>query len=204
MNSGKYIFSQVIEFLPRYEYDKIVSKYKGDFHAKALNCYNQLLHLIFGQITSCSSLRDICLCLKAHQKSLYHLGFRQTVNESSLSRANEKRDHRIFEELGYVLIDIVRPKYQHKKVPNVYLPEYDLFALDSTSISVSVNMASWALGKYSRGCVKMHTLLDLHGSIPTLLSVSALEKISLRELLKEPNRLLESNQNVNERILFNF
>jgi hypothetical protein len=126
------------------------------------------------------------------------------VNESSLSRANEKRDHRIFEELGYVLIDIVRPKYQHKKVPNVYLPEYDLFALDSTSISVSVNMASWALGKYSRGCVKMHTLLDLHGSIPTLLSVSALEKISLRELLKEPNRLLESNQNVNERILFNF
>ena len=109
MNLGKYIFSQVVEFIPKYEFDKLVKLYNGDFHARNLSCYNQLLHLLFGQLTVCNSLRDICLCLKAHEKSLYHLGFRQTVNESSLSRANERRDYRIYEGLGHVLIDIVRP-----------------------------------------------------------------------------------------------
>lgn len=76
MNSGKYIFSQVIEFIPKYEFDKPVKQYNGDFHARNLSCYNQLLHLLFDQLTVCNSLRDICLYLKAHQKSLYHLGLR--------------------------------------------------------------------------------------------------------------------------------
>ena len=86
MVKGKFIFSQVIDFLPRYEFDKIVKKYKGDYRYRHLSSYNHLLHLIFGQLSACDSLRDICLCLKAHEKCLYHLGFRQTVNESSLSK----------------------------------------------------------------------------------------------------------------------
>ena len=100
MNQGKYVFSQVIEFIPRYQFDKLLRLYKGDWRAKNLNSYNHLLHLLFGQLTGCDSLRDICMCLKAHSKILYHLGFRKTVNHTSLSRANESRDYRIFEGLG--------------------------------------------------------------------------------------------------------
>lgn len=172
MNTGKYVFAQVIEFLPRYEFDKLVKKYNGDFHVRDLSCYNLLLHLIFGQLTACNSLRDICLCLKAHQKMLYHLGFRQTVNESSLSRANEKRDYRIYEELGYILIGIVRPMYAKEPVPGVRLPSWEIFAIDSTTISCSIKLITWAFGKYERGAVKMHTMLDLRGSIPTFIHIT--------------------------------
>ena len=172
MNTGKYVFAQVIEFLPRYEFDKLVRKYNGDFHVRDLSCYNLLLHLIFGQLTACNSLRDICLCLKAHQKMLYHLGFRQTVNESSLSRTNERRDYRIYEELGYILIGIVRPMHSNEPVPGVRLPGWEIFAIDSTTISCSIKLMTWAFGKYERGAVKMHTMLDLRGSIPTFIHIT--------------------------------
>lgn len=79
MNFGKYIFAQVIDFIPRYQFDKLVKKYKGDWHAKDLTCYNQLLHLLFGQITGCDSIRDICLCLETHENCIYHLGIRKSV-----------------------------------------------------------------------------------------------------------------------------
>ena len=95
MNVGSYIFSQVVDYIPRYQFDKLVAKYHGNRHSKGLTCYNQLLHLLFGQITGCGSLRDICLCLEAHKPILYHLGFRNTVTQPSLSRANENRDYRI-------------------------------------------------------------------------------------------------------------
>ena len=88
MNFGKYIFAQVIDFIPRYQFDKLVKKYKGDWHAKDLSCYNQLLHLLFGQITGCDSIRDICLCLETHDNCIYHLGIRKSVNQSNLCRAN--------------------------------------------------------------------------------------------------------------------
>ena len=171
MYLGKFVFAQIVEFIPRFEFEKCVKRYKGDFHAKSLNSYNHLLQLIFGQITACTSLRDICLCLKAHQNNLYHLGIRQQVNQSSLSRANEKRDYRIFQDFGHYLIEQVRPLFMKEKIPLVDL-ENTIFALDSTSISVSINLAAWASGKYSRGAVKMHTLLDLRGSIPTFIHIS--------------------------------
>lgn len=171
MHLGKFVFAQIVEFLPRYEFEKCVKRYKGDFHTKSLNSYNHLLQLIFGQITSCTSLRDICLCLKAHQNNLYHLGIRQQVNQSSLSRANEKRDYRIFQDFGYHLIEQVRPLFAKERMPLIDLDE-TIFALDSTSISVSINLAAWASGKYSRGAVKMHTLLDLRGNIPTFIHIS--------------------------------
>lgn len=171
MHLGKFVFAQIVEFLPRYEFEKCVKRYKGDFHTKSLSSYNHLLQLIFGQITSCTSLRDICLCLKAHQNNLYHLGIRQQVNQSSLSRANEKRDYRIFQDFGYHLIEQVRPLFAKERMPLIDLEE-TIFALDSTSISVSINLAAWASGKYSRGAVKMHTLLDLRGNIPTFIHIS--------------------------------
>ena len=171
MNVGSYIFSQVVDFIPRYQFDKLVAKYHGNRHAKDLTCYNQLLHLLFGQITGCSSLRDICLCLEAHKSVLYHLGIRNTVNQSSLSRANENRDYRIYEELGIYLISVVRPLYSETIVPEVTVDNV-LYALDSTTISTSIKLATWAMGKYSKGAVKMHMLLDLRGSIPANIHIT--------------------------------
>lgn len=171
MNIGKYIFAQVTDFIPRYQFDKLVKKYKGNWHAKDLSCYNQLLHLLFGQITGCDSLRDICLCLEAHSGILYHLGIRKSVTHSSLSRANESRDYRIYEELGMYLIDLVRPMYSNTQVSDITIDNV-LYALDSTTISTSIVLAAWALGKYSKGAVKMHTLLDLRGSIPTNIHIT--------------------------------
>ena len=110
-------------------------------------------------------MRDICLCLEAHKDCLYHLGFRNTVTISSLSRANENRDYRIYEELGQYLIKQIRPLYANTPLSNV-IADNAIYALDSTTISTSVKLASWALGKYSKGAVKVHTLLDLRGSIP--------------------------------------
>ncbi len=171
MNTGRYIFSQVVDFIPRYQFNKLVTKYRGNWHARGLTCYNQLLHLLFGQITGCDPLRDICLCLEAHKDILYHLGFRKTVNPSSLSRANENRDYRIYEGLGTYLISEVRPMYSKTSIPEITIDNV-LYALDSTTISTSIKLAAWALGKYSKGAVKIHTLLDLRGSIPANIHIT--------------------------------
>lgn len=171
MNEGQYIFSQVIRFIPRYQFDKCVDKYQGDYRVHELTCYNQFLHLLFGQLTCCTSLRDICLCLSAHQKSLYHLGFRRTVDHTSLSRANERRDYRIYEEFGFYLISIVRPLYHGASISEITV-DNAVYALDSTTISTSIILATWALGKYSKGAVKMHTLLDLRGNIPISIHIT--------------------------------
>lgn len=172
MNAGKYVFAQVADFLPKYEFECIVKKYNGDYHVRDLSCYNLFLHMMFCQLTACDSIRDICLCLKAHQKILYPLGFRQTVNVSSLSRANRDRDYRIWEGLGYVLIDLVRPLYAKESVPDVNLPGWEIFAIDSTTISCSIKLMTWAYGKYGRGAVKMHTMLSLRGSIPAFIHIT--------------------------------
>ncbi len=111
MNSGKYVFAQILQFVNQYEFEKCVARYKGDHGVRELNCWNQFVQLFFGQLTSLNSLRDICTCLKAHKKKLYHLGIKQNVNQSTLSRANEKRDWRIFADFGEYLIKTVRPLY---------------------------------------------------------------------------------------------
>ena len=171
MNQGKFVFSQVVEYIPRYQFDKLVKQYKGDWHTKNLSSYNHLLHLLFGQLTGCDSLRDICLCLEAHNKTLYHLGFRKAVSHTSLSRANESRDYRIFEGLGLYLIATVRPMYSNIQLSQITIDNV-IYALDSTTISTSIKLATWALGKYSKGAVKMHALLDLRGSIPANIHIT--------------------------------
>jgi len=171
MNSGKYIFAQLLQFVNKYEFEKCVNRYKGDHRVRELNCWNQFIQLFFGQLTSLNSLRDICLCLKVHKNKLYHLGIKQNVNQSSLSRANEKRDWRIFADFGEYLIQQVRPLYANCPIPNIDI-DNDVFALDSTTISLSIKLFSWAHGKYSRGAIKVHTLLDLRGSIPTFIFIT--------------------------------
>jgi hypothetical protein len=171
MNSGKYIFAQLLEFISKYEFEKCVTRYNGNHRVRGLNCWNQFVQLFFGQLTSRNSLRDICICLKAHKNKLYHLGIKQNVNQSTLSRANEKRDWRIFADFGESLIKLVRPLYTDSPIPNINI-DNDVFALDSTTISLSIKLFSWAAGKYSRGAIKVHTLLDLRGSIPTFIFIT--------------------------------
>jgi hypothetical protein len=171
MNSGKYVFAQLLQYINRYEFDKFVSTYDGDFRTRDLNCWNQFIQLFFGQLTSRNSLRDICTCLKAHRNKLYHLGIKQSVNQSSLSRANERRDYRIFADFGNYLIHEVRPRYASEPIAGVDINN-EVFALDSTTISLSIKLFSWAPGKYSRGAVKIHTLLDLRGNIPSFVLIT--------------------------------
>jgi hypothetical protein len=171
MHSGKYVFSQIVDFVNKYEFEKCVKRYEGDYRVRELNCWNQFLQLFFGQLTSLNSLRDICLCLKAHKRKLYHLGIKQNVNQSSLSRANEKRDWRIFAEFGEYLIQNVRPLYANSSVPNISI-DNEILVLDSTTISLSIKLFSWAFSNYSRGAVKVHTLLDLKGNIPSFILIT--------------------------------
>ncbi len=186
MNTGKYVFAQVLSLVNRYEFQKCVNRYKGDYRTRELNCWNQFTQLFFGQLTARNGLRDICLCLNAHRNNLYHLGIKQSVNQSTLSRANETRDWRIFADFGSYLINLVQPLYADDPISDIGI-DNDVFVLDSTTISVSINLMNWASGKYSRGAVKMHTLLDLRGSIPTFIyitdgkyhDVNALDEISI-------------------------
>lgn len=171
MNTGKFVFTQVLSLVNRYEFQKCVNRYHGDYRAKGLNCWNQFAQLFFGQLTARNGLRDICLCLNAYKKSLYHLGIRQSVNQSTLSRANENRDWRIYADFGLYLINLVQPLYADHSFQDFEI-DHNVFVLDSTTISVSIILMNWAQGKYSRGAVKMHTLLDLRGSIPTFIHIT--------------------------------
>jgi len=171
MNSGKYVFAQVLSIINSYEFSKCVKRYNGNYRTRGLNCWNQFIQLFFGQLTARNGLRDICLCLNAHKNSLYHLGIKQSVNQSTLSRANENRDWRIFADFGAYLTKLVHPLYANCTVPDLEL-DNDVFVLDSTTISLSLTLWSWARGKRSRGAIKVHTLLDLRGNIPTFIYIS--------------------------------
>jgi hypothetical protein len=117
MNSGNYVFRQLLDFVNQYEFDKCVKRYKGNHRVRNLRCWHQFVQLLFGQITSLDSLRSICVCLKAHKWQLYHLGVKQYVDHTTLSRANENRDWQIFADFGQYLIDLVRPLYAQYPVP---------------------------------------------------------------------------------------
>ncbi len=171
MNSGKYVFRQMLDFVNQYEFNKCVKRYSGNYRVRDFKCWNQFVQLLFGQITSLDSLRSICTCLQAHEGQLYHLGVKQSVDHTTFSRANENRDWHIFADFGEYLIGLVRPLYADIPVPNVNINN-EVFALDSTTISLSINLFTWAEGKYTRGAVKVHTLLNLRGSIPEFILVT--------------------------------
>jgi hypothetical protein len=171
MHSGKFIFAQILEFINWYGFDKCVNRYSGNYHVYELNCWHLLVQLLFGQLASLPSLRSISICLEAHRHQLYHLGIKKQVDSSVLSRANEKRDRQIFADFGNYLIRLVRPLYAACPILNIDIAG-EIFALDSTMISVSINLFTWAEGKYSRGAVKMYTLIDLRGSIPEFILIT--------------------------------
>jgi len=171
MYSGKFVFAQVLALVNQYEFNKCVKRYKGNRHVRELDCWNLFIQLLFGQLSGLTSLRSISICLRAHEHQLYHLGIKKWVDSSVLSRANERRNWKIFADFGNYLIRLVRPLYAHCPIPNIDI-DNEVFALDSTTISVSINLFTWAEGKYTRGAVKMHTLIDLRGSIPEFILIT--------------------------------
>jgi hypothetical protein len=171
MHTGKFVFSQVVALVSQYEFNKCVKRYNGNRHVRELDCWNLFIQLLFGQLAGLPSLRSISVCLRAHEHQLYHLGIKKWVDCSVLSRANERRNWLIFADFGNYLIRLVRPMYANCSIPNIDI-DNEVFALDSTTISVSINLFTWAEGKYSRGAVKMHTLIDLRGSIPEFILIT--------------------------------
>ena len=170
MNNGKYVFSQLIEFLPQRVFDGFVAKYSGNKHIRHFTCWNQMLCMVFGQLTSRDSMRDLMLSLEAHQPKYYHLGFGSTVSRRNLGTANENRSHKIFEEFAYVLIEQARGScyrndFEVKVDGNVY-------ALDSTTIDLCLSIFWWAEFRKAKGGIKIHTLYDVKTSIPSFIHIS--------------------------------
>jgi len=170
MNQGKYIFAQLTDFLPRRIFDRIVKTHEGNKYVRSFTCWNQMLCMVFGQLTSRDSMRDLMLSLEAHQPKYYHLGFGQTVTRRNFGKANEKRSYKIFEEFAYVLIDEAR-KSCYKTDFEVEV-DGNVYALDSTTIDLCLSVFWWAEFRKHKGGIKLHTLYDVKTSIPTFLHVS--------------------------------
>src|SRR2546427_1468547 len=170
MNSGGTVFSQLIEFLPHQEFQKCVARYGGGRYLKNLSCWDQYLAMAFALLTYRESLRDIEACLRSVGGKLYHMGFRGKVARSTLADANESRDWRIYADFAQVLIAIARPLYVHDPI-GVDLDQ-SLYALDSTTIDLCLSLFPWARFRKHKAAVKMHTLLDLHGNIPTFIRIT--------------------------------
>jgi len=170
MNAGRTVFSQLIEFLPHQEFQKCVARYAGDRYLKNLSCWDQYLAMAFAQLTYRESLRDIEACLRSVGAKLYHMGFRGRVARSTLADANESRDWRIYADFAQVLIAIARPLYARDPL-GIDLDQ-SLYALDSTTIDLCLSLFPWAKFRQHKAAVKMHTLLDLHGNIPTFIRIT--------------------------------
>jgi len=170
MNAGRTIFSQLIEHAPGKEFQKCVARYRGDSHLRGFSCWDQYLAMAFAQLTYRESLRDIEACLRAMGAKLYHMGFRGKVTRSTLADANESHDWRIFADFAQILIGMARPLYARDPL-GVDLNN-SLYALDSTTIDLCLSLFPWAKFREHKAAVKMHTLLDLHGNIPTFIRIT--------------------------------
>ncbi len=170
MNQGRTVFSQLLSFLPDREFRRCVARYDGDARPRGFSCWDQYLSMAFAQLTYRDGLRDIEACLRSLGGKLYHMGFRSRVARSTLADANDAHDWRIYADFAQVLIRIARPLYASDPI-GVELDQ-SLYALDSTTIDLCLSLFPWAKFRKHKAAVKMHTLLDLHGNIPTFISIT--------------------------------
>jgi len=170
MHTGKTVFAQLMDFIPMYEFRKCVERYRGNHKVKSFSCWDQYLCMAFAQLTYRESLRDIEACLRAAQPKLYHLGIRSNVSRNTLANANQVRDWRIYADFARVLIEKAQKLYAH----DAFGAELSqtVYALDSTMISLCLSLFPWARFNYYSGAIKLHTLLDLRGSIPTVVVIT--------------------------------
>jgi hypothetical protein len=183
MYAGKLVFAQVMEYAPWHTFRRLVTKYHGDFNVRSFSCLDQFLCMAFAQLTYRESLRDIEACLGAQPAKLYHLGIRGNGSRSSLADANEGRDWRIYFEFAQALIGIARRLYINEPL-GVELSE-TVYALDSTTIDLCLALFPWAPFRDAKAAVKLHTLLDLRGAIPTFIHISdgKLHDVNVLDLL---------------------
>jgi hypothetical protein len=170
MNSGKSIFAQLMDFLPAYEFRQCVERYQGNYKLKSFSCWDQFLCMAFAQLTYRESLRDIEACLRAQQTKLYHLGIRGQVSRNTLAHANSVRDWRIYADFAQVLITRARALYVDDNF-GLELAQ-TVYALDATTIDLCLALFPWAEFRKHKGAVKLHTLLDLRGNIPTVVIIT--------------------------------
>jgi hypothetical protein len=170
MYSGKLIFSQVMDFMPIHTFRRCVARYQGDRNTRSFTCLDQYLSMAFAQLTYRESLRDIEACLRAQQQKLYHMGIRGTVAKSNLADANEQRAWHIYADLAHALIITARTLYSNE--PFGIDLQQTVYALDATTIDLCLSMFPWASFRQTKAAIKLHTLLDLRGNIPTFIHIS--------------------------------
>jgi len=171
MNTGRTILSQILDFVSKYDFDKCVSKYKGNYRVRTFTCWEQFIVMAFAQLTYRESLRDIESCLEAVSNKLYHSGVESLIKKSTLSDANENRDWRIYAEFAQLLIIEARGLYKDDNNFSIEIEEI-AYALDSSTIDLCLSLFPWAKFRKKKGAVKMHILLDLRGSIPTFIDIT--------------------------------
>ncbi len=183
MYTGKTVFSQLMDFLPMYEFRKCVDRYGGNYHTSSFSCMDQYLCMGFAQLTYRESLRDIEACLRSRKEKLYHLGIRGRVSRSTLAEANEKRDWRMYADFCQIMISQARSLYADEDF-GVELKE-TAYALDSTTIDLCLSLFLWASFRKHKAAVKMHTLLDLRGNIPSFIEITegTLHDVNILDIL---------------------
>lgn len=191
MYEGRTVFTQLLDHLPRHRFRRLVQRYRGDHRVRSFTCWDQFLAMVFAQLTYRESLRDIEACLGAIPDRLYHLGFRcSAIARTTLADANEKRDWRIYAEFAQVLIDEARRLYAGESLALDL--DQTVYALDATTIDLCLAVFPWARFRRRKGAVKVHTLLDLNGSIPTFVRITpaAVQEVTvLDELIPEPGSI---------------
>jgi transposase len=170
MHTGRIVFSQLMDLLPKKQFDKCASRYRGDYRTKTFSCFDQYLCMAFAQITFRQSLRDIETCLRAMQPKLYHCGIRGNVSRNTLANANEHRNWRIYADFAQVLIDKARKLYANEDFGTQL--KHTAYALDSTTIDLCLTLFPWARFREHKAAVKVHTLMDLRGSIPSFICIT--------------------------------
>lgn len=170
MHAGRFMFSQLMDFLPKYDYSKCVRRYRGNHRIRAFSCYDQFLCMAFGQLTYRESLRDIVTCLGVLKSKLFHIGIRGNVSRSTLADANENRDWRIYADFAQVLIAEARGLYANEDF-GIELNN-TVYALDASTIDLCLSLFPWARFRKTKGAVKLHTLLNLRGNIPEFIHIS--------------------------------
>ena len=187
MLTGKYVFAQLIEFLPQKTFQRIVMKYQGDKYIKSFSCWNQLLIMMYGQLSGCESLRELVCITTAHSPKSYHLGFgKSLITRSNLAKANANRDCKIFEEFAYKMISIA----QKKRITREFEISGRFYAFDSTTIDLCLNLFWWASFRKYKGGIKVHTLYDVVTQIPTFLHITEAkvnDMNAMDEIPYEPN-----------------
>lgn len=171
MYQGKYVFAQIMEFISRYEFNKCVARHKGNHKLIHFKCWQQFLCMAFGQLTYREGVRDIFNCLNAHKSKAYHLGLKNLVDPTTLTRANRNRDWRIWADFAAHLISVARPLYIDDEGFTLDL-DNTVYALDASTIDLCLSVFKWAKFRESKGAVKLHTLMDLRGNIPVFIDIT--------------------------------